>query len=185
VPKIRLPRYERFMPPLCVVTGATEGIVWKEILVSDGKTHLGPSLTHTGEALKLVAEGMLNASYGRTPVHLELPFTEAGYRAVRRSRLLHGVSMYLAGLSLFCGLGALSTLLRNPMPFVPVVVVAAALIPGLTYLLRRGRSIEVVDGDGPEVVLRIPSEAAACALEAEWAEREKTRRARVAARAEK
>jgi hypothetical protein len=175
MPRIRLPRFERFMPPVCVITGATEDVVYRDVLVDEGKIRFLPA-SHS--PLVLGARIALNAAYGRDAVHVSLPFTEEAYRQTQLSANLVAATVRVAALVAIFGLIAVNELVRNPMPWAFPVLLVAAAIPGLTYLARRSRMVEVVDGEGPYVELAIPSAAAAEALEAAWAEREETRRRR-------
>ena len=144
------------LPRVCVITGDTEGVVFKDVKFQWYPRWIGALVIINLLVAAVVAMAMTKKVKGK------LPFTEAGHAAWKKGQLMTGLSI-VGALVMLVGAGfafgneipALGVLLLGLMVAVPVAAY---------FLWAKGRRLgctRIADG---QITLSIPSEAAALAI---------------------
>jgi len=154
LPKAAVTKFD--LPPVCVVTGESEGVVYKKVRFSFVPMWARLSILFCG----LVGIVLMLVTTKR--VTGELPFLESAFAEWRRAQRVTGIGLLVAllvGVGLMVGTDALllgfAVLIAG---VIAVVAYAAAVVRKLGPACRRI--------DDQHIEIEIPSEAAARAIEA-------------------
>ncbi|MBI3181766.1 MAG: hypothetical protein HYZ28_06450 [Myxococcales bacterium] len=145
------------LPRVCVVTGATEGVVFKPVKFSWYPRWVVVLVLVNVLLAAIVAMILTKRVKG------ELPFTEEAYAAWRKGRVLFGLSIGFALAALVGGIAALANELG---PLGGVLMLAALAVPiavGVVFL--RGKGVACVEIAKGHTTLKIPSGEAAMQIE--------------------
>ncbi len=144
------------LPKVCVVTGATEGVVFKPV-----RFWWYPKWVIALIVVNLLIAAIVGSILTKR-VKGELPFTEGAFRRWRRVEALLGAVVVLA---IFLGLFALGALaVGAPTLWIPAALFALAL-PIVAFLrLGRGERVRCAWIAEGWVALRVPSDVAAAKI---------------------
>jgi len=161
------------LPRVCVVTGATQGVVFKPVKFAWYPRWVAAFILVNVLVMAVVAAIMTKRVQG------ELPFTEEAFAAWRKGRILFGVSIFLAICLLCGGVGLLAS--DVPVPGIAALVVMLGLPIGVWVGFLKGNNItctRIADG---YTTLTIPSDAAAASIQAHLTGGNRVRRPAMAA----
>ncbi len=141
------------LPPVCVVTGATQGVVWKKVKFAWYPRWVTVLILVNVLVMAIVAAILTKRVKG------ELPFTEEAYSAWRRGRIFFGLAI-TAAIGLLIG-GAVALATDSPAVGVALLLLTFAVPIAVWFAFVKGKTVtctRIADGS---TSLNIPSEAAA------------------------
>lgn len=153
IPRQAVTRFD--LPEVCLVTGATEGVRYRETSFVFVPIWARLSVAFCG----LI--GLVVMAVSTKRARAELPFTDEAWQAWVRAKRIVGVLFFCAFAVLAVPLLDLSPLLPGLVGFVAVLI--AAVIYSMTALKGAGPMCKYIDDR--IVTLEIPSEDAAVAIE--------------------
>ena len=144
------------LPRVCVITGDTDGVVFKDVKFQWYPRWIGALVIINVLVAAVVAMAMTKKVKGK------LPFTEAGHAAWKKGQLMFGLS-FLVAVALGIGSGVAFGNDIGALGILGVVLAIAAPIAAY-FIWAKGRRLgctRIADG---QITLSIPSEAAALAI---------------------
>lgn len=144
------------LPKVCVVTGASDGVVFKPVKFQWYPPWVAVFACAPAIALVLMLILMKRAKG-------ELPFTEAAHAAWQRGRLLLGASI-VGAIVLFVVALTQSDQVPALIPLALVLCIAEPIVIGVVFLRNKGPRVKkIADGF---IELQLPSQAATEAIAA-------------------
>jgi hypothetical protein len=144
------------LPRVCLITGATEDVVFKPVKFSWYPRWVAVFIIFNLIIAAILAMVLTKRAKG------ELPFTEEAHRRWKRGQTLLALSILAAIGLLFGGIYFLTVDIAPAGLALWVLAVAVPIVVGLKFV--RGKRVLCVKIDAQTVSLRIPSESAALAI---------------------
>ncbi|WP_147441749.1 hypothetical protein [Corallococcus exercitus] len=142
------------LPPVCVVTGERQGVVFKPVKFSWYPRWIGFLFLLNVLIAIIVASAMTKRVKGT------LPFTEEAWSRWRRGQILTSISAVTALALLVTAIALLVA--EEPLPLGLVVLALGVAVPLLTWIFfARGRGPQVLRIDKDAIALAIPNADAA------------------------
>lgn len=172
MPKVKLPRAECTqydLPPVCVVTGSKDAIVWKEV-----KFQYMPQWA-------FFIGGVILGSIFMKKMTAELPFNDEAFRHYKRAKVMGVLAFVAFFVFFFGGIGGAAAVSDTSKDLAPILALlgvgAGFIVPIVMYIaFVRNRSPRCLWMDDQYVEVVLPSDAAVAAIRERFgAERTKPR----------